>query len=174
MKATFKTLATLAVAATLSLAGCKKEKIEPLTPDTPGEEPVENIFAGTSWSSHMENTIEYQPGVMVNVSYDFSLDFLDTVNGDLFTDMYLYVPAYPSASQGANDTDPFNYSINGDSVMLQFYYFNSDIGDTVFYTNSLVYDKETNTLTFDCRDEYMRQMMGTSVVFFSKNEEVKN
>ena len=174
MKATLKTLATLAVAATLSFAGCQKEKIQPIVPDTPEEEPIENVFVGTSWTGHLENTYFYQEqgmSIQMDVTYDLSLDFLDSTNAELFHDMYVYVPAYPAASQSQNMTETFTYTFSKDSVFLNGTYTNSETGETFEYSYSLVYDKEANTLTLDFDEPDMAEVMGTSVVVFTRSEE---
>ena len=174
MKATFKTLATLVVASALAFAGCTKEKIQPIVPDTPEEEPVENLFVGTSWTAHLENTyynLEQGMSIQMDITYDLSLDFLDSTNAELFHDLYVYVPVYPSASQSQNMTETFTYSFSKDSVFLHGTYINDESGDTIDYFYTLVYDKEANTLTLDFDDSDMEEMMGTSVVVFTKSED---
>ena len=174
MKATLKTLATLVVAATLSFAGCTKEKIQPIVPDTPEEEPIENVFVGTSWTAHLESTYyQMQQGmnIQMDITYDLSLDFLDSTNAELFHDMYVYVPAYPSASQSQNMTEVFTYTFSKDSVFLNGTYTDSETGETFEYSYPLVYDKEANTLTLDFDDPDMDEVMGTSVVVFTKSED---
>ena len=171
MKATFRTLATLVVAATLSFAGCTKEKIHPIFPDTPEEEPIKNVFVGTSWTAHLENTYyQMQQGmnIQMDITYDLSLDFLDSTNAELFHDMYVYVPIYPAASQSQNMTEVFTYTFSKDSVFLNGTYIDGETDETFEYSYSLFFDKEANTLTMDFDDPDMEEVMGSSVVVFTQ------
>ncbi|MDO4218307.1 MAG: hypothetical protein Q4D03_09150 [Bacteroidales bacterium] len=158
MKKTLKILATLVLASALSLYGC-----DPEDPITPEEETLENVFAGTSWVCHLENTI-VQQGIQMNIDYDVSLDFLDTVNVEMFQEVYIDVPAYPSASQSNNQTDAFTYSFTKDSVFLH------SIDTSIDETDALAYDKEANTLTIDFNDAEMESIMGTSTVVFTPRQ----
>ena len=170
MKTSLKALATLVVAATFAFAGCEKEdNIMPIVPDTPEDDTVENIFVGTSWTGRMENTYYYE-GIQMDITYDLYLDFLDSTNAELFHDMYVYVPAYPAASQTQNMTETFTYTFTKDSVLLNGSYIDDETGDTLYYSYPLVYDKEANTLTIDFDDPDMLEMMGTTVVVFSPVE----
>ena len=170
MKTTLKTLATLVVAATFAFAGCEKEdNIMPIVPDTPEDDTVENIFVGTSWTGRMENTYYYE-GIQMDITYDLYLDFLDSTNAELFHDMYVYVPAYPAASQTQNMTETFTYTFTKDSVFLNGSYIEDETGDTLYYSYPLVYDEEANTLTLDFDDPDMLEMMGTTVVVLSPVE----
>ena len=173
MKKLIKPLAILMVAATLTMVGCQKEKIEPFTPTTPPEEPVENIFVGTSWTGHLENTYFYQDQgmrIQMDITYDLALDFLDSTNAELFHDLFIYIPAYPSASQSQNMTEEFTYTFSKDSVFLNGSYIDEMTGDTLEYSYALVYDKEANTLTLDLDDSDMEEMMGTDIVVFTQED----
>ena len=115
MKSTLRTFAALLVATTLTFAGCKKEKIEPITPETPGEQPVENIFIGTSWENHTENSFTYPiqgMNIPMLVEADMAIDFIDSVSGELFMDMSLIVPDYPVPPQDFSQTMSFTYMIS--------------------------------------------------------------
>ncbi len=167
------TLAAIAVAATMVMTGCKKDDyVDPITPETPEEETLENVFAGTSWVSHMENSIVEQ-GIQMNISYDVALDFLDTVNVEMFQDIYLEVPAFPAASQSMNQTDAFTYTFTEDSVFMYGTYVDETTGDTLDDNYALAYDKEANTLTLDFNDADMESMMGTSSIVFTPREGTK-
>ena len=168
MKTTLKTLAIVTVAASLAFAGCKKEKVEPITPETPEVETPVNIYAGTSWIAHMENTYYYQGMLPMNVTYDLSLDFLDSVSGELFHDLVINVPDYPAASQNQNMTEAFTYTFSNDSVILKCHYYDDELGDTAYYSYELVYDTVAKTLTLDLDDPDMEEIMGTSVVVFTQ------
>ena len=173
MKTLIKPLATLIVAATMTMVGCQKEKIEPITPATPPEEPIENIFAGTWWTGHLENTYMYQEqgmAIQMEITYDLSLDFLDSTNAELFHDLYVYVPIYPAASQSQNMTEEFTYTFSKDSVFLNGSYIDEATGDTLDYSYALVYDKDANTLTLDLDDPEMEEMMGTTIVVFTQED----
>ena len=168
MKTTLKTLAIVTVAASLAFAGCKKEKVEPVTPETPEVETPENIYEGTSWIAHMENTYYYEGMLQMDVTYDLSLDFLDSVSGELFHDLVINVPDYPSASQNQNMTEAFTYTFSNDSVILKCHYYDDELGDTAYYSYELVYDTVAKTLTLDLDDPDMEEIMGTSVVVFTQ------
>jgi hypothetical protein len=168
MKTTLKTLAIVTVAASLAFAGCKKEKIEPITPETPEVETPVNIYAGTSWIAHMENTYYYEGMLQMDVTYDLSLDFLDSVSGELFHDLVINVPDYPAASQNQNMTEAFTYTFSNDSVILKCHYYDDELGDTAYYSYELVYDTVAKTLTLDFDDPDMEEIMGTSVVVFTQ------
>lgn len=168
MKTTLKTLAIVTVAASLAFAGCKKEKIEPVTPETPEVVTPENIYEGTSWIAHMENTYYYQGMLQMDVTYDVSLDFLDSVSGELFQDIAIDVPDYPAASQNQNMTEAFTYTFSNDSVILKCQYYDDELGDTAYYSYELVYDTVAKTLTLDFDDPDMEEIMGTSVVVFTQ------
>ena len=174
MKTSLKTLATLFVAATFAFAGCEKEdNITPIVPDTPEDDTVENIFVGTSWMGRLENTYYYQEqgmSIQMDITYDLFLDFLDSTNAELFHDFYVYIPAYPSASQSENYTESFTYTFTKDSVFLNGNYIDDETGDTLSYSYPLVYDKDANTLTLDFDDPSMLEMMGTTVIVLSPVE----
>ena len=168
MKTTLKTLAIVTVAASLAFAGCKKEKSEPVTPETPEVETPENIYEGTSWIAHMENTYYYQGMLQMDVTYDLSLDFLDSVSGELFHDIVIDVPDYPAASQNQNMTEAFTYTFSNDSVILKCQYYDDELGDTAYYSYELVYDTVAKTLTLDFDDPDMEEIMGNTVVVFTQ------
>jgi hypothetical protein len=168
MKTTLKTLAIVTVAASLAFAGCKKEKIEPITPETPEVETPVNIYAGTSWIAHMENTYYYEGMLQMDVTYDLSLDFLDSVSGELFHDLVINVPDYPAASQNQNMTEAFTYTFSNDSVILKCHYYDDELGDTAYYSYELVYDTVAKTLTLDFDDPDMEEIMGNTVVVFTQ------
>ena len=173
MKTTLKTLATLVVAATFAFAGCEKDNIVPIVPDTPEDDTVENIFVGTSWTGRLENTYYFQEqgmNIQMDITYDLFLDFLDSTNAELFHDLYVYVPAYPSASQSQNETEYYTYTFTKDSVYLNGSYVNEETGDTMYYSYPLFYDKEANTLTLDFEDPDMLETMGTTVIVLSPVE----
>ena len=156
------------VVASLAFAGCKKEKVEPVTPETPEVETPVNIYAGTSWIAHMENTYYYQGMLPMNVTYDLSLDFLDSVSGELFHDLVFDVPDYPAASQNQNMTEAFTYTFSNDSVILKCHYYDDELGDTAYYSYELVYDTVAKTLTLDFDDPDMEEIMGNTVVVFTQ------
>ena len=170
MKTSLKALATLVVAATFAFAGCEKEdNIVPIVPDTPEDDTVENIFVGTSWTGRLESTYNYE-GINMELTYDLFLDFIDSTNAELFHDLYLYFPAYPSASESENETEYLTYTFTKDSVYLNGSYIDDGNNDTVEYSYALFYDKEANTLTLDFDDPSMLDMMGTTVVVLSPME----
>lgn len=170
MKNALKTIATIAVAATMTLAGCEKiDDVVPIVPSTPEEEPIENIFDGTAWVAHMENTYYYE-GIQMDLTLDLSLDFLDTVNAEILNDLLVYLPAYPTASQRESMTETFTYTYTKDSVFLVGISYGEE-GDTIGeYCLGMAYDKEANTLTVDYNDEDLLDMMGSDIVVFTPRD----
>ena len=174
MKTSKKIFATLVVAATFAFAGCEKDNITPIVPDTPDDDTVENIFVGTSWTGRLENTYYYQEqgmSIQMDITYDFALDFLDSTNAELFHDMYVYVPDYPFASQNQTMTETFTYTYDGDSLYLNGTFLDDETGDTVVYSHTLAYDKEANTLTLVYDDPEMLEIMGTTTMVFTQVED---
>jgi len=169
MKNNFRILATLFVAATLVFAGCKKDDVNPITPDNPdnpGDDPIENIYIGTSWESHLESQFTYQ-GILEEITYDLTLDFLDSVNAEIFHDLYVYLPDFPSYSQSDNYTESFTYAFLADTVVLYGSFIDDETGDTVDYKYEMSHDKVANTLTMVLDDADMRDIMGTDTVVFT-------
>ncbi|MBQ6068758.1 MAG: hypothetical protein IJK84_04575 [Bacteroidales bacterium] len=174
MNRRIKILATLFVAATFAFAGCEKDNITPIVPETPEEETPENIYVGTSWVAHMENDYTLQEqgyNIAVEVTYDVSLDFLDSTLAEMFHDIYMYVPVYPAASQSFNQTEQYAYTFSDDSLFLSAYYIDDQSGDTVYYSYSGVHDTIANTITIDLDDPDMAEIMGTSILVFTPREE---
>ena len=175
MKATIKTLATLLVAATFAFAGCEKEdNVTPIVPDTPEEETPENIYVGTSWSARLENNYTMQQqgfDIDMELTYDIYLDFLDSTHAELFHDLYVYVPAYPAASQSDNMTEELTYSFSHDSVFFNATYVDEESGEAYEYGYVAIYDTVAKTLTMDYDDPEMEEMMGTSIIVFNLVED---
>ena len=179
MTTTKKTFATLLAAAVFAFAGCtEKENIVPVTPtpnDTTPETPevVENPLVGTSWTAHLEGSYTYNYGgynIDMEITDDASLDFIDSTSGELFQDLYIYFPIAPSQSQRQDITEPFTYTINGDSITLSVSYYDEEEDDTVRYSYPAVYDKTANTITVDMEGSGMEEIMGTSQMVFSPRE----
>ena len=124
-----KTFAALLAAAAFAFACCTaKEQINTVTNDTPPETPevTENYLVGTSWTAHLEGSYTYNYGGYNNdmeITDDASLDFIDSTSGELFQDVYVYFPIAPSQSQSENFTEPFTYTIKGDSITLSIAYY---------------------------------------------------
>ncbi|MBQ9865194.1 MAG: hypothetical protein IJM33_07655 [Bacteroidales bacterium] len=175
MNSSLRTLATFVVAATLAFAGCEKEdNITPNIPDTPEEETPENIYVGTSWSAHLENNYTLQEqgyNIEMELTYDIYLDFLDSTHAELFHDLYVYVPAFPSASQSDNMTEELTYSFSHDSVFFNATYVDEESGETLEYGYVAIYDSVAKTLTMDYDDPDMEEMMGTSIIVFNLVED---
>jgi len=106
--------------------------------------------------------------LQMDVTYDLSLDFLDSVSGELFHDINIDVPDYPAASENQNMTEAFTYTFSNDSVILKCQYYDNELGDTAYYSYELVYDTVAKTLTLDFDDPDMEEIMGTSVVVFTQ------
>lgn len=170
MKKTLKMMALLFVAATMTLTGCEKD---PQT-DNGGNggnggngTNTGNILARTTWESNIEDTIEYS-GVQMELTFNATLDFFDEKNGELFQDIYLYVPIMPSASQSMNDTEPFTYVFAGDSCVMNFEYYDEDEGDTLNYSLTAKYNRSDESLTLDFNEPEMEQIIGTDKIVFHK------
>lgn len=181
MKTSIKILATMLVAATFAFASCtEKEDVKPTgnerpVNDTTGhenppvEEPVENILDGTAWVCHMEHTYYYD-NIRMDISYDASLDFIDSLNGELFHEFDVVVPIYPAANQHEDMTEEFTYKYYGDSCVLTMPYVDDETGETGYYTYTLIYDKDANTLTLCMDDEDMSAIMGTDIMVFTPRD----
>lgn len=168
MKTIQKTIATILVASVFALTGCGKENIQPFEPVEP--DTIENIYEGTAWTAHLENTYNYDGVLRMDLTYDVSLDFLDSVSGELFHEFYIDIPSHPSASQYEAISESFTYTFHDDTVILNCVATDDETGEEVEYSYSLRYDKDANTLTLDFDDENMTELMGTSVMVFTKRD----
>ena len=171
-----KTFAALLAAAAFAFAGCtEKEHIDTVTNDTTPETPevTENYLVGTSWTAHLEGSYTYNYGgynIDMEITDDASLDFIDSTSGELFQDVYVYFPIAPSQSQSENFTEPFTYTIKGDSITLSIAYYDEEEQDTVHYSYPAVYDKTANTITVDMEASGMGEVLGTNLMVFTPRE----
>lgn len=169
MKTSIKTLATLLVATTLAFVSCKKEEnVTPINNDTtPTAEQDGNILQGTAWVCHMENTYMFENVIPMNITLDASLDFNDTINGELYQEITLEVPAYPSANQSEDFNQPFTYTFSDNTVRLTCIYEDEEEGemDTLVYVG--IYDKVANTISIDIDDVDMEEIMGSDLMVFT-------
>lgn len=163
MKKKFKKLVLVAMVASLAFVGCEKNNIHPVVPGTTDGESVKNHFAGTSWVSHLENSLNSE-GIMLDLAYDVQLDFVDSVNAEMLQTATISIPAFPEATQSEHDSVSFVYTFTEDSVYLHGFYVEDS--DTVKVIYGLGYDKEEKTLTLDFADPDMEEIMGTTVVVF--------
>ena len=171
-----KTLAALMVAATFAFAGCtEKEQINTVTNDTTPDTPevTENYLVGTSWTAHVEGSYTYNYGgynIDMDITDDASLDFIDSTSGELFQDIYVYFPIAPSMSQSQDFTEPFTYTIKGDSITLNVAYYDEEEQDTMHYSYPAVYNKTANTITVDMEASGIGEIIGTNLVVFTPRE----
>ena len=175
MKKSIKFFAMLLMATvlTFSLNSCKDEPVEPTqqqqgneTPDTP--EP-QNNFNGTSWFSTLNTSTTYQ-GVQMNISLDADLDFIDGSTGELYMNVYVELPLMPSMNQELDESQTFTYTVNGNIISITYQYEDQETGETTTYTDDLVYDPASETITYDMNDADMESLLGTDVIVFSKRQ----
>ena len=55
----------------------------------------------------------------MELTYDIYLDFLDSTHAELFHDLYVYVPAYPAASQSDNMTEELTVSTSTGTLRIR-------------------------------------------------------
>lgn len=147
----------------------------PTPPDTIPEPPTGNYLVGTSWTSHVEGNYTYNYGGMdiyMEVTDDASLDFLDETSGELFQDLYIYFPAFPSRSQSQTNTEEFTYTIDGYNIALNVDYYDEEEQDTIHYSYPATYDPIANTLTVDMTGTGMDEIIGTNLMVFTPREDV--
>ena len=178
MKKAALIIASMLFVAAMALTSCtEKEEIVPDTPDdttTPVVPPENNYLVGTSWTCHVEGdyTYNYQGvDIYMQITDDASLDFLDETHGELFQDLYVYFPAYPSMSQSETDTEPFTYEINGYDITLNASYYDEEEEDTIHYSYPATYDPTANTITVDMTGTGMDEVIGTNLMVFTPRED---
>lgn len=173
MKKTLRLLAMLMIvsALTFSFSSCEDDPVEPANNEQQGggshggEEPddEDNIFANTSWISSLQNSTVYQ-GINMNISYDVSLDFNDATSGEIYMIVSAEVPAYPAANQTIDQSWNFNYTVNGNKILLTLI----EDGETSSEPEELIYNPEDQTISWDQNDEDFSQMFGTDFMIFTK------
>ena len=173
MKITMKTFAVMMTAATLALAGCKKEKVEPTTPENPETPVVENVFAGTSWAASVENSgtiTEQGYNIPFHVVYDVSFDFLDSVNLEYYNAIAVDYPGLPVPPQNMDFTWEGSYSYaGGDTLMVYLNWEDEETGETGVDTAAMFYDKVAKTLTQDIGDDPdMVEILGVNKLVFTQ------
>jgi len=187
MKKVALVFASVLFVTSMALTSCtEKEEVKPdnptpadtTTPDNPPDTipqpPTGNYLMGTSWTSHVEGNYTYNYGGMdiyMEITDDASLDFLDETHGELFQDLYVYFPAYPSMSQSETDTEPFTYEINGNDITLNASYYDEEEEDTIHYSYPATYDPVANTITVDMTGTGMDEVIGTNLMVFTPRED---
>lgn len=159
----------MASALTFTFSSCEKDNNDPANQQQGVEEPAvltAQDLAGTSWLCSMQNSTVYQ-GIAMDVSFDGTLDFLDTENGEQFWMVSIEIPAYPAANQTMDETWDFTYTVNGNKILITEYYTDEN-GEEASETTEYVYDAATQTITHDTEDPDMQAMMGTTVYTFTK------
>lgn len=180
MKKSVKFFAFIVMAAALafSFTSCEDDPVLPDDQTQQGENPGtdpdtdtendENIFANTSWVSSLESSFSYQ-GIPMHIIMDGALDFMDSINGELFYELFVEVPMIPSANQEFNETMYFSYIVNGNIISITYQYEDPETHEVATETSDLVYDPENETITYDMGDDpEMEAIMGTNVMVFTK------
>lgn len=105
----------------------------------------------------------------MHIIMDGALDFMDSINGELFYELFVEVPMIPSANQEFNETMYFSYIVNGNIISITYQYEDPETHEVATETSDLVYNPENETITYDMGDDpEMEAIMGTNVMVFTK------
>ena len=149
-------LAMFFVATTLCLASCGKDDDKDSTP-----EPATGIsLAGTSWEGTIDTNFTYN-NVNMNVDALMTIDFNSDLDGELFMDVTIEVPAMPAANQHQTMTEAFTYHFDGSQCVLT----SKDEGAEEGDDGTLTYHPDSQTFSMPVDDAETAQFLGDEMIF---------
>ena len=149
-----KTTMLLLMAALMVLAGCEKDNGTNSHDPQPQPQPQSISLAGTSWECNISNEV-YEQGVLIRFNVLYVLDLNDDVNGEMFSDVEVEVPAYPQANQTDNTSWPVTYCFDGTTLTLLF------PDEEEEYEDIMTYNPADTTFTEMILDPEMQEFYGT-------------
>lgn len=158
MKSMRKILAFFMMAATISMVSCKSD-------DEEKPEPPARDLTGTAWECEMNGTYTQQ-GITMNIGFLSMIDFIDNQNGELFYNIDVTVPQYPSANQSFDMTEVFTYTMTGNALTLVATGSDPETGEPYTTEYKATYNADDNTIVFDFDDDDMAQILGSDVVIY--------
>ena len=164
MKLFYRLIPAIIITMSFAFAACEDDPVTPVTPD---EETIENILAYSDWECVKNNSITYM-GIQMDIETIISLNFIDSVSGEMFTDIYIEVPAAPSASQNESQTESFTYKFTGDKCKLHVSYFDTENDVVREYDAEMTYKSNTDQLVYVMNDPEMTFMTGSQTAVFER------
>lgn len=158
MKSMRKILAFFMMAATISMVSCKSD-------DEEKPEPPARDLTGTAWECEMNGTYTQQ-GITMNIGFLSMIDFIDNQNGELFYNIDVTVPQYPSANQSFDMTEVFTYTMTGNALTLVATGSDPETGEPYTTEYKATYNADDNTIVFDYDDDQMAEILGSDVVVY--------
>lgn len=158
MKSMRKILAFFMMAATISMVSCKSD-------DEEKPEPPARDLTGTAWECEMNGTYTQQ-GITMNIGFLSMIDFIDNQNGELFYNIDVTVPQYPSANQSFDMTEVFTYTMTGNALTLVATGTDPESGEPYTTEYKATYNADDNTIVFDYDDDQMAEILGSDVVVY--------
>lgn len=158
MKSMRKILAFFMMAATISMVSCKSD-------DEEKPEPPARDLTGTAWECEMNGTYTQQ-GITMNIGFLSMIDFIDNQNGELFYNIDVTVPQYPSANQSFDMTEVFTYTMTGNALTLVATGSDPETGEPYTTEYKATYNADDNTIVFDYDDDQMAEILGSDIVIY--------
>lgn len=154
------------VASMATVVACKKDDPKPEQPAQPQDR--SEMLANTSWQSTLQNTYNYS-GVEMLLELTTMLDFKDRTSGSMFMDLNVTVPSLPDyPGQNNNESWDFTYTFDGTNLVMTQSYVDDQTGETVSSSDTLIYNADNETISYDMNDQEMEEMFGTDELVFER------
>lgn len=161
-----KLFVMILVASMATMVACKKDDPKPEQPAQPQDR--SEMLANTSWQSNLQNTYLYS-GVEMLLDLNTMLDFKDRTSGSMFMDLNVTVPSMPDyPGQNNNESWDFTYTFDGTNLVMTQSYVDEQTGETVSSSDTLIYNADNETISYDMNDQEMEELFGTDELVFER------